>query len=205
MYNVSVMRTVKEAKEKKEKKTPAERTRDVVYVALFAALISVCSYLTVPAVIPFTLQTFGIFVTLGLLGGKRGTAAVLCYVLLGAFGLPVFSGFRGGIAVLGGPTGGYIAGFVVSALVYWGITALLGDKLLVKCLAMVVGLVAVYAFGTAWFVFVMGKSSPVTVGYALSVCVVPFIPFDCAKIALALFMSKVLFKAVNRNMKKARG
>ncbi len=190
-------------KVKKEKKTAAEKTRDLIYIALFAALICVCAFITVPSVIPFTLQTFGVFVALGLLGGKRGTASVLVYVLLGAFGLPVFSGFRGGIAVLGGPTGGYIAGFVVSALVYWLITALLGNKTLIKCLAMAAGLIAVYAFGTAWFVFVMGKSSPVTVGYALGVCVVPFIPFDCAKIALALFVSKVLSTAVGKT-KRAR-
>lgn len=178
---------------KKPKTKRRSYTRDVVYIALFTALIAVCAWITVPSAIPFTLQLFAIFLTLGLLGGKRGSVAVLCYILLGAFGVPVFSGFRGGIAVLSGVTGGYIVGFIFSALAYWGVTALGKDKFVWKIAGMVIGLIVCYAFGTAWFVFVKGKTtSPVDVATALSLCVLPFIVFDAVKILLAAFLTRVL-------------
>jgi biotin transport system substrate-specific component len=72
------------------------KTKDFAYIGLFAVIIAICSWLSVPATVPFTLQTFAVFCALGLLGGKRGTLAVLVYLLLGAVGLPVFSGFMGG-------------------------------------------------------------------------------------------------------------
>ena len=78
---------------------------DLVMVALFAALIAVCAWVTVPGAVPFTLQTMGVFLAVGLLGGKRGTASVLVYILLGAVGMPVFSGFSGGVGRLLGPAG----------------------------------------------------------------------------------------------------
>ena len=177
------------------KKTRKKRlyTKDVVFVALFTALIAVCAWITVPSAVPFTLQTFAIFLTLGLLGGKRGTLAVLCYILLGAFGVPVFSSFRGGIGVLSGVTGGYIVGFLFSALAYWGITTLTNGRFTWKIVGMGVGLIVCYAFGTAWFVFVKGRTgSPVDFVGALTLCVVPFIAFDVAKLFLALFLTRIL-------------
>ena len=71
------------------------KTLDMVYIALFAVLIAVCSWISIPTTVPFTLQTFGVFVTVGVLGGKRGSLAVLIYLLLGAIGVPVFAGFTG--------------------------------------------------------------------------------------------------------------
>ena len=82
------------------------KTYDMVYIALFAVLIAICSWISIPTVVPFTLQTFAIFLSLAVLGGKRGTCAVIVYVLLGAVGIPVFSGFKGGIGVLLSTTGG---------------------------------------------------------------------------------------------------
>ena len=102
------------------------RTVDLAYVALFAVLIAVCAWISIPATIPFTLQTFGIFAALTILGGRRGTYATVVYLLLGAVGLPVFSGFQAGIGTLLGATGGFILGFAAQALVYWLITAHLG-------------------------------------------------------------------------------
>ena len=87
--------------------------------------------------VPFTMQTFAVFLALGLLGGRRGTYAVLVYLLLGMIGIPVFSGFRGGPGVLLGTTGGYILGFLGSALVYWLMTARLGTRTWVRVAAMV--------------------------------------------------------------------
>lgn len=92
--------------------------RDLVYVGVFAALLAIFSWISIPTVVPFTLQTFGVFLALTVLGGKRGTLAILVYILLGAMGLPVFSGFTGGFGRLLGTTGGYIVGFLATGLLY---------------------------------------------------------------------------------------
>lgn len=168
------------------------KTRDMTYIALMAVLISVCSWLSVPSVIPFTMQTFGVFAALLLLGGKRGSIAVLLYILMGAVGLPVFSNFTGGVGKLMGPSGGYIFGFLLTALCYWVMTALLGDRLWIKILALTAGLVLCYAFGTLWFVEVYSRSEPIGIMSALSMCVFPFMVPDAIKMALALAVEKLL-------------
>ena len=94
------------------------RAKQMTAVALGAVLIIICSWLTVPFAVPFTMQTFAVFTVLILLGGKLGTASIGLFVLMGLVGLPVFSGFRGGVGVLLGPTGGYIVGFVFAGLLY---------------------------------------------------------------------------------------
>ena len=76
------------------------KTLDMAYIGLFAVVIAICSWISIPTVVPFTLQTFAVFLAVAVLGGKRGTLSVIVYVLLGAVGLPVFSGFKGGIGVL---------------------------------------------------------------------------------------------------------
>ena len=141
-------------KEVKAKRNNRQKTLDMVYIAIFAVIIAVCSWISVPMVVPFTLQTFGVFCAVGLLGGKRGTLSVLIYVLLGAVGVPVFAGFSSGIGTLFGVTGGYIMGFIFTALIYWLITAIFGKKLWAIILGMVLGLLACYAFGTIWFMVV---------------------------------------------------
>ena len=90
------------------------KTYDIVYIAVFAVIMAICSWISIPAAVPFTLQTFGVFIAVGILGGKRGTLSVLVFILLGAIGVPVFAGFSGGIGVLAGTTGGYIIGFLFS-------------------------------------------------------------------------------------------
>ena len=82
------------------------KTYDMVYIAVFAVLMAICSWISIPATVPFTLQTFAVFLTVGVLGGKRGSMAVLIYILLGAIGIPVFAGFYGGVVPLLGNTGG---------------------------------------------------------------------------------------------------
>ena len=86
--------------------------RDMAYTAMFAVVMAACSWISVPYVVPFTMQTFAVFLAVGVLGGKRGTLAVLVYILLGCVGIPVFSGFSGGVGILMGSTGGYIVGFL---------------------------------------------------------------------------------------------
>lgn len=170
---------------------------DMVYTAVFVALMAICAWISIPAPVPFTLQTFGVFVTVGILGGKRGSLSILIYLLLGAIGVPVFSGFRGGIQALLGATGGYIIGFLLSALAMWGMEKLLGKKTWVLALSMVLGLLVCYAFGTVWFMVVYAQNSgAVGLMTALGWCVFPFIIPDIIKIALALLLTKTITHAV---------
>ena len=120
--------------------------------ALFTALLCLCAWLAVPVGdIYITMQTFGICITLLLLGGKYGSISIFAYLLLGAVGLPVFSGFRGGMGVLLGPTGGYIWGFWISALVYWLFTALFKDNSPVRLISLCLELVLCYLLGSLWY------------------------------------------------------
>ena len=168
-------------------------------IALAAVIIAVCSWITVPGIIPFTLQTMGVFIALGLLGGVDGTAAVAVYILLGSAGLPVFSGFRGGAGHLMGATGGYIIGFLLSGVLYMLLSAVKKpDKMILKMLYMLAGLIVCYLFGTLWFSYVWTDASGDFIR-ALSVCVVPFIIPDIVKIALAGIISDRVGKALDKS------
>lgn len=169
------------------------KTYDMAYIAIFAVLMAICSWISIPMAVPFTLQTFGVFMAVGVLGGKRGTLAVLIYILLGAVGVPVFAGFSGGIGVLLNTTGGYIVGFLFSALVMWGMETLWGKKPVVQIASMLVGLIVCYALGTIWFMVVYARNTgAVGLGTVLGWCVIPFMIPDLIKIALAFVLSRRL-------------
>ena len=173
------------------------KTYDIVYIAVFAVIMAICSWISIPAAVPFTLQTFGVFIAVGVLGGKRGSLSVLVFILLGAIGIPVFANFSGGIGVLAGPTGGYIIGFLFSALLMWAMEKLPGKKSVLQIVSMIAGLIVCYAFGTVWFVIVYGRmNGPIGFTAALASCVVPFIIPDIIKIALAYVLSRKLRKYV---------
>ena len=176
----------------KEKKKHKFKTLDLVYVGLSAALISVCAWITVPLTVPITLQTLGVCLVAGLFGAKKGTFSVIIYILLGAVGVPVFSGFRGGMGVIAGSTGGYMLGFVFTALIV-GIVCDKTSKLWAIALAMAGGVLLCYVFGTAWFSFVYARdNSPAALKTILGWCVFPFIIPDIIKIALAAILTKKL-------------
>lgn len=168
-------------------------TKRLTHTALFAVLITLCAWLSIPTTVPFTLQTFAVFLALLMLGGKDGTLSVVVYLLMGAVGLPVFAGMKGGLGALLGTTGGYLIGFMALALVYWAMTTLLGDGLWVAVTALVLGQALCYAIGTVWFVMVYSQSTG-TIGYAtaLSWCVIPYILPDLGKLVLALVLHKRL-------------
>lgn len=169
------------------------KTYDMAYIAIFAVLMAICSWISIPMAVPFTLQTFGVFMAVGVLGGKRGTFAVLIYILLGAVGVPVFAGFSGGIGVLLNTTGGYIVGFLFSALVMWGMETLWGKKPVVQIASMLVGLIVCYALGTIWFMVIYARNTgAVGLGTVLGWCVIPFMIPDLIKIALAFVLSRRL-------------
>ena len=172
-------------------------TRDLAYTALGAVLLAVCSWLAVPAPVPFTLQTFAVFCVLEVTGGRRGTLAIMVYILLAALGLPVLHGFSGGPGAVLGTTGGYLLGFILVGLVYWLSEKLFGNKLPARIAALVLGLLLCYAFGTAWFMTVYARNSgPVGLETALGWCVFPFILPDAVKLALAVLLASRLRKAV---------
>lgn len=168
------------------------RTIDIVYVGLFAALIAVCAWISIPMTVSFTLQTCAVCLTAGLLGRKRGTLTVIIYILLGMVGLPVFTGFKSGIAAVTGPTGGYIVGFIFTALIVGLAADRLGKKLWVNVIFMAVGILVCYLFGTVWFMI----AYKVTFVSALSTCVVPFLIPDAVKIAVAAVLVNRLKKFV---------
>lgn len=164
--------------------------KDMVLIAVFTALIAVCSLIQIPVgAIPFTLQTFAIFTTAGLLGTKRGIISLIAYILLGTIGVPVFAGGKGGPAIIAGPTGGYITGFVFTIII---ISVLMkfakSDKsyinLIITMIAMILGDLACMTIGTIQFATVMKTS----IAAALSYCVVPFVITDLVKMALSVLV-----------------
>ena len=156
--------------------------------SLFAALLAVCAWVCIPlGDTVFTLQTFGVSLCLLLLGGKWGSIAISIYLLLGAVGLPVFSGFRGGIAQLLGVTGGFLWGFLAMGLVYW-VFARFG-----KIPALIAGLIACYGCGCFWFSLYSGGG----LWLILLRCVVPYLLPDGVKLWLALSLSRRFKKVIN--------
>ena len=171
--------------------------RDMTFIALFAVVIALCAWISVPGPIPFTMQTFGVFMAVGVLGGRRGSIAVFVYLMLGVLGLPVFAGFQGGVGRLLGMTGGYIVGFQVAALTMWLMEGLVGKKRWGLALSMVLGLILCYLFGTVWFVVAYSRQmGPIGFWAALSTCVIPYVIPDLLKIFLAFSLSKRIATAI---------
>lgn len=165
------------------------KTKNLLYSALGAALIAASAMLSVPAPVPFTLQSLAVLIVAGVLGEKRGSAAVLVYLLLGAVGVPVFSGFRGGVGVLLGATGGYLLGFLPMA---W-LTGYTGRIWKRPFFGMLLATAVLYAVGTAWYAILYGGS----IGSVLLTCVVPFLVPDAIKAVLALYLTRRIRASLN--------
>jgi biotin transport system substrate-specific component len=189
-----------------------ERTRRysnttyLVLCGLFAALCAICSFITIPlgfTPVPINLATLAVFLAGGILGKKYGTISLVVYVLLGAVGIPVFAGFKGGLGVLAGPTGGYIIGYIAAAFLVGFIVdtaiskldkASFVKSLVINIIAMIIGLAVCYALGTAWFMISTGTGF----GAAMVSCVIPFLPGDAMKIALAAILVAKLRPLLNK-------
>ena len=177
------------------KNSNKNKTNDIVFIALFAVLIVVCSWISIPSVVPFTMQTFAVYLTLNYLGAKRGTVSIFIYLCLGLIGAPVFSNFNSGIGALFGVTGGYMLGWLLSGLVMWLLEKLLGTKIWAQAISMLAGLIVCYIAGTAWFMVVYARNTgPIGIWSALLWCVIPFIIPDLLKLGLALWISLRLKK-----------
>lgn len=161
--------------------------RKMTKAAMMTCLIIICSWISIPFTVPFTMQTFAVFCSLLFLGGKYGLISIAIYILAGAVGVPVFAGFQGGIGHLMGPTGGYVLGFILTALIYLLAEKLKMQKNVSKGIALLAGLAVCYLFGTLWFssVYSGGKTGFVS---ALSVCVLPYVVPDLLKLTLAFYI-----------------
>jgi len=163
--------------------------RKMVLSSLLAALTAVCAWISIPIPpVSFTLQTFGVLMALGLLGGKWGSISVMLYLAMGFLGLPVFSGFQGGAAVLLGPTGGFLWGFLAGAMVY-RLTERLGTSA-----AMILCQLVISLCGCLWFSHWAGCS----MAAAVMTCVAPYLIFD----ALKLWLARHLSRRIRRQMKE---
>lgn len=185
--------------EEKSKKSSSLSVIDIALIPLFSAIIALCAWITVPIPgIPFTMQVFGVFASLAVLGAKKGLISIIVYILLGAVGVPVFSGFNGGIGVLLGATGGYIIGFMVSAGAYLLLTQIIkNESRTAMFLKMACSHVFCYLFGSVWYLIFYTKNTG-HIGFfsVLMACVIPYIIPDLAKIALAVFLGGEVKKRV---------
>lgn len=170
------------------------KIKDISLCGLFAALLAICAWVSFPVFgLPVTLQTFGLHFALLLLGGKRGCIAVFVYLALGILGLPVFSGFGGGIGTLLGPTGGYLWGFLTGSLLYWGITAHWGSR--VRLPAAVLAQFLCYVCGIFWFSYQFAEGSSLWSVF-LTTCL-PFLLPDGLKLGLAYLLSRRLGRHIS--------
>ena len=161
------------------------KVRNMVECALFAALMTICAWISLPiGGVPVTLQTFGLYLTLLVLGGKWGSISIGIYLCLGFLGLPVFSGFQGGAGVLLGPTGGFLFGFMLTALLYWLIVSLLGRSWFIKLISLIFTTFISYFIGFLWF-----SNFSISSFWLFSA---PFILPDLGKLGLAIFLAKRL-------------
>ncbi len=173
------------------------RIKRSVLISLFTAIIAVCSFVSIPSAVPFTLQTLGVFATLLVLGGKLGTLCIALYIFIGLVGVPVFSGFGAGLGHITGATGGFILGFIICGFCYWIITKIFGEKTIFKAIGLVAGLLLCYTFGTIWYtVLYLGAFSTDNFLTTLKVCVLPFIIPDLIKMGAALIIDRKLPQSI---------
>ena len=166
------------------------KIKEMTRIALMVCVITICSWLTIPVAVPYTMQAFAVFCTLLLLGGRYGLAAIIVYVIMGCMGLPVFSGFRGGIAHIMGPTGGYIIGFIFTAAFYWLFEPLHCKYSKLRLPVLAGGLMLCYLIGTVWYKVVYGtRGTSYSVLMVISICVLPYVVPDLIKLALAWIIS----------------
>ena len=160
------------------------RARHLALVLLGTALITATAQIIIPTQpVPFTGQTFGVLLTAGALGFRRGLLATLLYVLLGAVGLPVFAEGKHGVEWLVGATGGYLIGFVLATAIVGRLAELGWDRNLVGSIgAMVIGSAAIYAVGVPWLAY---RAFDGDLAQAIAVGMVPFLLWDAVKLTLA--------------------
>ena len=162
------------------------RARHLALILIGTALIALCARIsiTIPGnPVPITGQTFGVLLSAGALGFRRGVAASALYLAIGAIGLPVFAEGKHGTAIIFGATGGYLIGFVLASAIIGRLAELGWDRNLLGSIgAMVIGSAVIYAFGVPWLAYtVLGGD----LGQAIQVGMVPYLLWDAVKLTLA--------------------
>lgn len=178
-------------------KKPLFTTKQMALTGVMTAVICILGPFAIPlpfSPVPISFTNLAIYFTLYLLGTKLGTISYLIYLLLGLAGLPVFSGFTGGAAKLAGPTGGYLVGFILMAVITGYFIEKSPKNKPVQVLGMIIGTAVCYAFGTAWLSNQLGMSFVAGLG----VGVIPYLPGDAVKIILAVIAGPKLKKRVLR-------
>ncbi len=173
----------------------SSRARSVAFCGISVALLAVSAWITVPiGPVPFTLQTFAEVLVLAALKPREAISASAIYLLAGAIGLPFFSGMRGGIGVIMGPTGGFLWGFLVAGIVFVGLRGLVNKKqrLVVDYVLAFVFLIVVYLFGWLQLMLVNGLAPEA----AFAVGVAPFVLVDAVKIAAAVPVARAVARAL---------
>ena len=171
-------------------------TKDLVLTSIMTAILCVLGPVSIPiGPVPVSLTTFLIFTGLYILGCKRCTVSVMVYILLGASGLPVFSGFQGGLSKVTGPTGGYILGFIPMVLV----AGIIIDKIRNRPV-----LCPVVTIASSWIVYIPGSiwlshSTGISFAAAMLVGVVPFIVLDMIKAILAFAVGMSVYRRLLRS------
>lgn len=160
------------------------KTNAITLTAIFAAILCVLAPISIPMVpVPITLATLGVYIIGALFDFRISPLVVMVYILLGAMGLPVFSNGQAGIAVLAGPTAGYIFGYILCAFAQGLFVKLFKGKAWAYPVSMVIGTILLYTLGTIWFM--VSLKGAYTLSKALMVCVVPFLLGDSIKILFA--------------------
>lgn len=173
------------------------KTYAIAVTALMAAVTCIVAPLSIPiGPVPISFTNLAIYLALYILDWKKGTISYLLYLIIGLAGLPVFSGFTGGIGKLAGPTGGYIIGFIPMAIIA-GIIIDKFNKRWIQFTGMVVATAVCYAFGTLWFCLQSGTDAAA----ALSICVIPFIPGDLIKMIIAITIAPEIRKRLDKSGK----
>ena len=183
--------------------------KKLAYLALGVALLTVSAWISIPVgTVPVTLQTFAVALIGALFGAVRGSFVVLIYFLMGLIGIPVFAGFNAGVVALLGPTGGYLIGFLFDIVIVGLFTRVQLQNKIAKTallyLGMLLALVALYFFGTLWFVTVYSGGGAIGVGAALMLCVVPYALPDCIKVLFAAVLGISLKPFLKLNVKKQK-
>lgn len=175
------------------------KTRSQVYplamTAVMAAVMAVVAPFSISiGPIPLSFCTLVIYLNAYILGWKRGTVAVLVYILLGVVGMPVFSGFGSGLAKVAGPTGGYIIGYLPLALIGGLAVARFPKNRALQLLGMILATAVLYALGTAWYCLQSGTDLTTALGW----CVIPFLPGDAIKMVAAMAVGPMLRARLNK-------
>ena len=166
--------------------------KELCYIAVAVALFAVCSWISIPiGEIPVSLQTLALFLIVGVLGTRRSILAVSAYLALGFFGVPVFALFSGGIGKLFTPAGGFLIGFFVATPV---MGVLYKGGLWQKAVALGIGMLVYNAFAVVWFCVLYTDFWAGGLITSIVACVLPYLPFDGIKIAMAIFLIEYLKK-----------